>query len=124
MRRCEKQGESDYRCEVCVVALRRGSSLLGTWRIECEAGTDRPCRDGAQHAAPLPHEECGKGGMQMSGNGSTQARVLRLDAKDNVLVALTNLRKGETISYSGSDCVLLSDVPAKHKFVTQDVSAG
>jgi altronate hydrolase len=62
--------------------------------------------------------------MQMSGNGSTQARVLGLDAKDNVLVALTDLRKGETVSYLGSDYVLLSDVPAKHKFVTQDVSAG
>jgi altronate hydrolase len=53
-----------------------------------------------------------------------QARVLGLDAKDNVLVALTDLRKNETVSYLGSDYVLLSDVPAKHKFVTQDVSAG
>jgi altronate hydrolase len=60
----------------------------------------------------------------MSGNGSTQARVLGLDAKDNVLVALTDLRKGETVGYLGSDYALLSDVPAKHKFVTQDVSAG
>jgi len=59
----------------------------------------------------------------MSGNGSTQARVLGLDEKDNVLVALTDLRKGETVSYLGSDYVLLSDVPAKHKFVTKDVSA-
>src|SRR5580693_9142375 len=59
----------------------------------------------------------------MSENGSTQARVLGLDAKDNVLVALTDLRKGETVSYLGSDYVLLSDVPAKHKFVTKDVSA-
>jgi altronate hydrolase len=65
-----------------------------------------------------------KGGMQMSGNGSAQTRVLGLDAKDNVLVALTDLRKGETVSYLGSDYTLLSDVPAKHKFVTQDVSAG
>jgi altronate hydrolase len=60
----------------------------------------------------------------MSGNGSTQATVLGLDAKDNVLVALTDLRKGETASHLGSDYTLLSDVPAKHKFVTQDVSAG
>src|ERR1700685_305224 len=60
----------------------------------------------------------------MSGNGSTQARVLGLDAKDNVLVALTDLRKGATVSYLGSDYALLSDVPAKHKFVTQDVETG
>ena len=60
----------------------------------------------------------------MSGNGSTQARVLGLDAKDNVLVALTDLRKGETLSYLENEYALLSDVPAKHKFLTQDVSAG
>ncbi|HKV25829.1 MAG TPA: altronate dehydratase family protein [Candidatus Acidoferrum sp.] len=59
----------------------------------------------------------------MSGNGSTHAKVLRLDSRDNVLVALTNLRKGETISYAGSDCTLLADIPAKHKFLTQDVPA-
>jgi altronate hydrolase len=62
--------------------------------------------------------------MQMPGNGSAQARVLRLDAKDNVLVALTDLRNGETLSYLGKDYSLLSDVPAKHKFLTHDVKAG
>src|SRR5271156_2632852 len=60
----------------------------------------------------------------MPGNGATQARVLGLDAKDNVLVALTDLRKGETVSYLSNEYVLLSDVPAKHKFLTRDVSAG
>ncbi len=60
----------------------------------------------------------------MSGNGATQARVLGLDAKDNVLVALTDLRKGEAVNYLGNEYSLLSDVPAKHKFLTQDVNAG
>jgi altronate hydrolase len=60
----------------------------------------------------------------MSGNGSTQARVLRIDPRDNVLVALLNLQKGEIVSFLGQDYNLLSDVPAKHKFLTQDVSAG
>ncbi|MGB8474964.1 MAG: altronate dehydratase family protein [Candidatus Acidiferrum sp.] len=60
----------------------------------------------------------------MSGNSSTQARVLRLDARDNALVALTSLRKGEIVSFDGNDYSLLSDVPAKHKFLTQDVNAG
>jgi len=60
----------------------------------------------------------------MSNNGSTQARVLRIDARDNVLVALSDLRKGESVSYLGKDYSLLFDVPAKHKFLTQDVSAG
>jgi altronate hydrolase len=65
-----------------------------------------------------------KGWMQMPGNSSSQARVLKLDAKDNVLVALSDLRKGETVTALGDGCSLLSDVPAKHKFLTQDVKAG
>ncbi len=60
----------------------------------------------------------------MAGNGSSRAGVLRLDAKDNVLVALTDLRRGEVVSYLGDSWSLVSDVPAKHKFLTQDVSAG
>src|SRR5260370_20894491 len=60
----------------------------------------------------------------MSENGPTQRRVLRLDPRDNALVALTDLRKGETASFAGSDYVLLSDVPAKHRFVTEDLPAG
>ena len=59
----------------------------------------------------------------MRGNGSKQGRVLRLDPRDNVLVALTDLSKGETVSSLGNDYVLLSDVPAKHKFITQDVAS-
>ena len=49
---------------------------------------------------------------------------MRLDPRDNALVALTDLRKGETVSFAGSDYVLLSDVPAKHKFVTVDLPTG
>src|SRR3984893_10828200 len=60
----------------------------------------------------------------MSEDGAKQRRVLRLDPRDNALVALTNLRKGETVSFAGSEYVLLSDVPAKHKFVTEDLPAG
>src|ERR1700682_52965 len=59
----------------------------------------------------------------MSGNGSTQARVLKLDPRDNVLVALTNLRKGESVNFAGTDYLLPSDVPAKHKFITKELRA-
>jgi altronate hydrolase len=65
-----------------------------------------------------------KGKNPMSGNGAMQSRVLRLDPRDNVLVALTDLRKGERLSFQGKDYVLLSDVPAKHKFVIQEVATG
>jgi len=57
-------------------------------------------------------------------NDSTQGKLLRLDPRDNVLVALADLRKGEIVRFSGTDYVLLSDVPAKQKFVTQDLAPG
>ncbi|HYL86450.1 MAG TPA: altronate dehydratase family protein [Candidatus Angelobacter sp.] len=60
----------------------------------------------------------------MPGEGTTQRRVLRLDPRDNVLVALTELHKGESVRFLQKDFVLLADVPAKHKFVTQDLAAG
>ena len=53
-----------------------------------------------------------------------QKRVLKLDPRDNVLVALTDLRKDERVSFDGKNCTLLSNVSAKHKFVTQDLAAG
>jgi len=60
----------------------------------------------------------------MSGNGATREKVLRLDQRDNVLVALADLRKGESAGCGGEAYELLSDIPAKHKFLTRDVPAG
>src|SRR5437764_14369777 len=60
----------------------------------------------------------------MSENGVSHRRVLRLDPRDNALVALTDLHQGESIEFSGTQYVLLADVPAKHKFVTADLPAG
>ncbi len=51
-------------------------------------------------------------------------RVLQLDPRDNVLIALSNLSKGETITFGGESYVLGSDVRAKHKFATQDFATG
>jgi len=53
-----------------------------------------------------------------------QNSVLQLDPKDNVLVALTPLRKGELIPFSSDTYSLLSDIPAKQKFVTRDLQPG
>jgi altronate hydrolase len=50
--------------------------------------------------------------------------VLQLDSRDNVLVALAPLRKGDEITFSGTTYSLLSDIPAKQKFVTRDLAAG
>lgn len=50
--------------------------------------------------------------------------VLKVHPKDNVLVALRYLSKGEKISYEGEEFELLDDVQAKHKFITADMVAG
>lgn len=51
-------------------------------------------------------------------------RVLKLDPRDNVLIALTDLRKGEPLVFDTQTYTLESDVPAKHKFSTEDLAAG
>jgi altronate hydrolase len=50
--------------------------------------------------------------------------VVQLDPRDNVLVALVPLPKGQQIQFSGDTYILLSDIPAKQKFVTRDLAAG
>src|SRR5215831_10377930 len=52
------------------------------------------------------------------------SRILQLDSHDNVLVALTDLKQGETVENGGSAHVLKSDIPAKHKFATTDLALG
>jgi altronate hydrolase len=48
------------------------------------------------------------------------AKVLRIDPRDNVVIALADFRRGETISLMGETFTFASDVPAKHKFATRD----
>jgi altronate hydrolase len=62
--------------------------------------------------------------MPPSGNDTKQERVLKLSPKDNVLVALADLRKGETIAFNGSGYTLATDVRAKHKFATEPLKPG
>lgn len=50
--------------------------------------------------------------------------VLKLDPRDNVLIALSDLRKGQQITANGTVCELATDVPAKHKFATADLAPG
>src|ERR1700761_9060651 len=51
-------------------------------------------------------------------------KILRVDPKDNVLVALTPLTAGQTVTFLGEDYVLQSDIPAKHKFAMRDLANG
>lgn len=48
-------------------------------------------------------------------------RFLKIHPSDNVLVALTDLKAGEKISYNGSSLTLVQDVQAKHKFVLNNL---
>lgn len=51
-------------------------------------------------------------------------RVLKVHPKDNVIVALTDLAKGEIISFEGTEYVLQEKIPAKHKFFMADMKPG
>ena len=53
-----------------------------------------------------------------------KAAVLKIHAKDNVLVALADLKKEAVVTFNGQEYTLLDDIPAKHKFFTQDLNAG
>ena len=50
--------------------------------------------------------------------------VLKVHPNDNVLVALTDLKKGEHVTYGDDTFILLDDVNAKHKFFTTDLQQG
>jgi altronate hydrolase len=53
-----------------------------------------------------------------------EKRTLRVHPKDNVLVALVDLQQGELIVDGDETYQLKDHVPAKHKFVLQDLSPG
>ena len=53
-----------------------------------------------------------------------QARVLKLDSGDNVLIALADLNQGQQIEFEGKIYTLVSNVPAKHKFATENLAVG
>lgn len=50
--------------------------------------------------------------------------VLKVHPKDNVIVALKDLRKGQTVQYEGINYEMQEDIPAKHKFFMQDLQKG
>ncbi|WP_018479483.1 UxaA family hydrolase [Pontibacter roseus] len=50
--------------------------------------------------------------------------ILKIHPADNVLVALTDLRVGDTVEFNGTQIPVATDVPAKHKFAEQPLSPG
>jgi altronate hydrolase len=50
--------------------------------------------------------------------------VVKMHPKDNVLVALTDLTKGEVVAFNNETFILQDAVKAKHKFYTEDLAKG
>ena len=51
-------------------------------------------------------------------------KILKIHPNDNILVALTDLKKGDHISFENQDYVLQNDIAAKHKFAMSNFVEG
>jgi len=47
--------------------------------------------------------------------------ILKIHPSDNVAVALTDLKKGDTVKLNDTSYLLIDNIPAKHKFVLVDI---
>lgn len=53
-----------------------------------------------------------------------QPRILQLDSRDNILLALRDLKSGDRVTHGGRTSTLITDVPARHKFAASDMAVG
>lgn len=51
-------------------------------------------------------------------------KVLQLHPADNVLIALTDLKQGDAVDHDHKQYTLVSSIPAKQKFATEDLPVG
>ena len=51
-------------------------------------------------------------------------KILKINPNDNVIVALTDLKKNDSVQWNGIDYLLEENIPAKHKFFENDMKAG
>jgi len=56
--------------------------------------------------------------------GATDGRLLLLFEGDNVLVARTRIRAGETLFVAGAEVTLAADLPLGHKLARCPIAAG
>jgi altronate hydrolase len=68
------------------------------------------------------YSQSGRGALGVA--EKNDRRVLRVDAGDNVAIALADLRQGEHIGFEGDVYELITDVPAKHKFALHALHPG
>ncbi len=50
--------------------------------------------------------------------------LVKVHPDDNVVVALRDLAKGENVNLNGEEFILQDNIPAKHKFVTNNLNTG
>lgn len=53
-----------------------------------------------------------------------QKKIMKVNASDNVAVALVNLKAGEVISFEGQEIKVLSDTKSKHKIALEKFESG
>jgi altronate hydrolase len=53
-----------------------------------------------------------------------EGRILQLDPRDNVLIALQPLHSGESVTFGAAAYVTSSEIPAKHKFAISPLQPG
>ncbi|WP_111709608.1 UxaA family hydrolase [Lutibacter citreus] len=53
-----------------------------------------------------------------------QKKILKIHTKDNLLVALTDLKKGTEVSLNSEKYVIQDDIGAKHKFASESLKKG
>ena len=51
-------------------------------------------------------------------------KILKIHPNDNVIVALTDLRKNDSVQWDGIDYLLKENIPAKHKFFENNMKVG
>ncbi len=51
-------------------------------------------------------------------------KTIQIHEKDNVLVALTSIQKGEVINHLGKEITIKQEIPPKHKFTLDPLSEG
>ena len=51
-------------------------------------------------------------------------KVLKVHPNDNVIVALHDIAKGDSVVYNGDTFLIVDDIPAKHKFFENDMNPG
>ncbi|HZD50948.1 MAG TPA: UxaA family hydrolase [Silvibacterium sp.] len=54
----------------------------------------------------------------------TARKILQIDPRDNVLVALEPLNAGEPVTFAHATYSPVAAIPAKHKFATEDLPVG